>query len=106
MPKTIQTGAVQADADLCNAIDPPTQGCAAGGGIHVAIPGDWLTRIQAAQPVPGCTYHALLDDGHGVLSLVVSDAAIRSLGIPAIVNALPGPLKAQAALLNAKLASA
>jgi len=102
MPKDIQSGAVQLDADVCNAVDPPTQGCHAGGGIHLAIPSDWQARIAAGQQVPGCTYYTLFNGDE----LAVSDLTIAKLAIPAIVNALSAPLKAQAALLNVKLATA
>jgi hypothetical protein len=92
--------AVQLDADTCNAVDPPVRGCHAGIGIHVDIPADWLTRILAGQQVPGCSYHAI--DGS---ELTVSDRAIAQLAIPAVVNALPAPLKAEAPLLVTKLAT-
>lgn len=102
MSKRITAGAVQLDADTCNAVDAPVQGCHAGGGLHVAIPGDWQARIAAGQQVPGCSYHAIDVTG----GLTVSDFAIAQLSIPAIVNALPAQLKAQAALLAVKLSTA
>lgn len=99
--KLIQSGAVQLDADVCNAIDPPVRGCHAGDGLHVDIPPDWLARILAGQAVPGCNYCALRSDG-----LVVSDVALAQLAIPAVVNALPSALKTEAPLLQTKLATA
>lgn len=107
MSKYIQNGAVQADADLCNVIEPPVQGCHAGAGIHVVIPIDYATRILAGQSMPGCTYHALQLSAPAVLdALTVSNFTAGRLGVPAIVNALLPQQKAQAVLLNAKLASA
>jgi len=38
--------------------------------------------------------------------MLVSDVAIAQLGLPAVVNALAAPLKAQAPLLQVKLATA
>ena len=104
--KFIQSGAVQLDADVCNNINPPVRGCHAGGGIHVAIPPDWAARILAGQVVQGCSYYQLLTQTNGDISLLVDDFAIGQLAIPAIVNGLSAPLKAQAGLLQAKLATA
>ncbi len=106
MPKLISSGATQADADLCNAIESPSRGCPAGGGVQVAIPSDWQARIAAGQAVPGCTYYKPTVDDAAVSSLVVSDRAVARLGLPAIVNALTAPQQAQAVLLNIKLAAA
>jgi len=100
--KLIQSGAVQLDADVCNNIDPPARGCHAGPGAHVVIPADWQARILAGQQVPGCSYYSL----DGTDSLLVGNNAIAQLAIPAIVNGLSAPLKAQVALLQTKLASA
>ena len=99
--KSISSGAVQADADLCNAVDLPTLGCHAGGGLHVNIPGDWQTRIAAAQAVPGVTYYSVAG---GVL--VVSAYCSAQLAIPAVVSALSVGLQAQAALIAIKLSTA
>lgn len=107
MPKLIKSGAVQADADVCNNVEPPARGCHAGAGVHVDIPPDWQARILAGQQVPGCTYYALQQgDAMALDELDVSDIAVSRLATPAIVNALSAPLKAQAALLNIKLATA
>jgi len=102
MTKRIAAGAVQLDADVCNAVDPPVRGCHAGAGLHIDIPADWAARIAAGQQVPGCSYHTLALDG----SLVVSDTAIAQVAKPAVSNALPAPLKAEAPLLVTKLATA
>lgn len=108
MSKLIQAGATQLDADVCNNIDPPVIGCHAGAGLHVTIPGDWQARILAGQQVPGCSYHTLQPEvGTATIdALVVTSAAVTQVAIPAVVNALSAPLKAQAALLQTKLASA
>jgi hypothetical protein len=99
--KLVSSGAVQADADLCNAIDPPVSGCHAGGGIHVVIPPDFVARIQGGQSVPGCTYYAIVSGG-----LFVTDRAVSLLGNgPFVSGLLPGQ-QAQAALLNVKLSTA
>ena len=93
--------AIQLDADICNTVDPPVRGCHAGFGIHVLIPADYQARILAGEDMPGCNYHRL-DSGQ----LVVSDVAIAQLSIPAVINLLSASLKAEAAILNTKLASA
>ena len=99
--KNILSGATQADADLCNIVDPPTIGVHAGGGVHVAIPGDWQTRIAAAQQVPGCTYYSPIAG-----TLPVSAFCVAQLALPAVVNALTAPQQTQAAALNVKLSTA
>lgn len=101
MSKLVASGVVQADADLCNAIEPPARGCSAGGGAQVAIPGDWQSRITLGQDVPGCTYYKPIGG-----SMCVSDLACARLATPAIVNALTAPQQAQAAALNIKLSTA
>lgn len=101
MPKFIASGAIQSDADVCNAIEPPSAGCPAGGGLQLAIPGDWQARIALGQDVPGCTYYKPIAG-----SMVVDDLTQARLATPAIVNALSAPQQAQAAALNAKLATA
>lgn len=94
--------ATQADADVCNALVPPVPGCNAGGGIHIVIPPDFAARIAAGQEVPGCSYAHLEADG----SLIVSDRVVAQIAVPAVVNALSAPQQAEAAALNAKLATA
>lgn len=108
MSKLIATAATQADADVCNAVDPPARGCHAGEGLHVVIPADWQARILAGQQVPGCTYHTLQAEGLASTldALTVSDSVVAQLAIPAVVNALSAPLKAQATLLQVKLLTA
>jgi hypothetical protein len=99
--KRVASGALQVDADICNALDQPTRGCYAGEGPHVDIPADWATRIAAGQFVPGCSYHAV--DASG---LTVSDAALAKLAIPAEVNKLRALLKDAVPAFSVKLASA
>lgn len=94
--------ATQADADLCNALEPPSSGCNAGGGVHIVIPPDFAARIAAGQDVPGCTYYKPASDG----SLTVDDRVQSQIAIPAVVNALSAPLQSQAASLVTKLATA
>lgn len=101
MPKELLNTATQADADLCNAVDPPVLGCPAGAGIQIVFPVDWQARIAAGQLVPGCTYH---QTNSGVL--FVSDRAAAQLAIPAVVNTLTAPQQLQAAALNTKLQTA
>ncbi len=101
-PKTISSGAVQADVDVANALQPPTRGCDAGGGVHVVIPADFLTRIAAAQDVPGCSY-ARLDPGG---SMFVSDATQAQVVGPNAFTSLPVPLRPQLALFIAKINAA
>lgn len=96
------SSAAQADADVCNALSPPTKGCHAGSGIHVVIPADWQARIAAGQEVPGCSYAHIESDG----SLFVDSVVNANIAIPAIVNALSVPLQAKAAALQTKLATA
>jgi hypothetical protein len=52
------SGAVQADADICNrvTVDAPVSGVHIGPGIHVTIPVDWQTRCVAGEQIPGCSY--------------------------------------------------
>lgn len=101
MAKLIHAGAVQADADLCNIVDPPVSGVHAGHGVHVVIPGDYAVRIIAGQQVPGCSYYSLQFG-----ELTVSDRAVALLSTPSVVNAMTPAQQAQASALNAKLASA
>lgn len=98
--------AAQADADLCNLLEPPAQGAPAGGGAHVVIPADWATRILGGQQVPGCTYYMVETAGPFAGSLTVGAVAQAQLANPSVTNALSAPQKAQAAALNAKLAAA
>jgi hypothetical protein len=100
--KLIQSGAVQLDADVCNTVIPPVNGCHAGLGAHVDIPGDWQAQILSGQQVPGCSYYRV----QGGMALLVDDFLDGQLQFAAVVNALPAPLKAQAALLKVKLAAA
>lgn len=99
--KIITSGAAQADADVCNALSPPTKGCSAGGGLHIVIPLDWQARIAAGQDVPGCTHVHLEQDG----SLYVDDRAQLQLATPSAVNALTAAQQLQAAALSTKLAA-
>lgn len=93
--------AAQADADLCNALELPSKGCQAGGGLQLTIPIDWQARVAAGQDVPGCTYAKPIAG-----SLYVDDFTQQQLAIPAVISALTAPQQAQAAALNAKLATA
>ncbi len=111
MPKFIASGAAQADADLCNVVDAPARGCNTSLGLQIIIPPDWQARIAAGQVVPGCTYHALQQEGPvgGPFvndALVVTDRAAAQLALPAVINALTLQQQTQAAALNTKLASA
>jgi hypothetical protein len=101
MSKLVATAA-QADANICNVIRAPTQGCHAGGGIHVVIPVDWATRIAAAQDVPGCSYSRVEADG----TMLVDDYQIAQLATPAVINSLTVPQQTAAAALNVKLSTA
>jgi len=96
------SSAVQGDADVCNALSLPTQGCHAGAGIHVVIPADWQARIAAGQDVPGCSYAHIESDG----SLFVDAIVNTMIAVPANINALSAPLQAKAAALQAKLSIA
>jgi len=99
--KTI-SGATQADADLCNVLDPPSKGCHAGGGIHVTIPPDWQARIAAGQDVPGCSYYRVAENG----TIAIADQVPMQLAIPAVIAALTPPQQAEAATLTTKLSVA
>lgn len=94
--------AAQADADVCNALDPPKIGAQAGGGIHVAISPDFAARIALGQEVPGCTYSHVESDG----SLYVSPQVQAQIAIPAVVNGLTPQLQIESAALITKLAAA
>jgi len=94
--------ALQLDADVCNALEPPRAGCHAGAGMHVVIPLDFAARIALGQEIPGCSYARLEVDG----SLYVSDTAQAQLALPAVVNALPSAQKIEAPLLVIKLSTA
>lgn len=98
--------AVQVDADLCNALDPPVIGTHIGAGIHVTIPGDWQARILAGQDVLGCQYHRIETAGPFAGNMTVSPVVQAQLATPAVVNALTAPQQTQAAALNAKLSTA
>jgi hypothetical protein len=102
MSAKIVAAAIQADVDVCNALEPPVKGCHAGSGIHIVIPPDFVARIAAAQDVPGCSYARLDADG----SLYVDSRAQAQIAIPAVVSALSAPLQGQATALIAKLAAA
>lgn len=120
MTKRIESGAVQIDTEVCNALDLPVAGCHAGGGVHVEIPANWRALILANQEVPGCTYHALEHRRGPPAStppeeppgppvrdaLTVSDQVIARLADPDFIIALPPRLHAQAPLLIAKLDTA
>lgn len=95
-------GAIQADANVCNALELPVKGVHAGGGLHLVIPPDFTTRITLGQDVPGCTYSRVEVDA----TMFVDDRVQALIAIPAIVNALSSPLQLQAALLITKLALA
>jgi hypothetical protein len=95
-------GAIQVDADVCNALDLPKAGAQGTRGIQIAIPPDFAARIAAGQEVPGCTYSHIEPDG----SLYVSDTVQAQLAVPAVVNALPTAQKIEAPLLVTKLATA
>lgn len=111
MSKLITSGAIQEDADCCNYIDPPVQGCHAGGGLHVVIPADWQARIAAGQQVPGCSYHALqlgIPPSQGMPgpldALLVSTFVDTQLHVPGFINTIPpGPMRGAAVSLLAKL---
>lgn len=96
------TAAVQAEADICNLLDPPKAGVPAGAGIHIFIPVDFIARVALGQSVPGCTYASLEPDG----TLYVSDTAQAQLAIPAAVQALTPQQQTQAAVLQTALLTA
>lgn len=98
--------AAQADADICNALDPPVIGTNVGGGAHVVIPGDWQARIALGQDVPGCQYHRIETAGPFAGGMTISPVAQVQLATPAVVNALTAPQQTQAAALNVKLVTA
>jgi hypothetical protein len=98
MTKVIAS-AVLADASVCNALQPPTRGASAGGGVHIVIPANFAALIAAGQDVPGCTYARVEADG----TLVVSDQVQAQLAVPADVKSLPA---ADVADLTARLAAA
>lgn len=94
--------AIQVDADVCNAVDPPKAGSPAGAGVHIVIPGNFASLIAQGQEVPGCTYAHLEPDG----SLYVSSTVQTQLAIPAVINALPAAQQIEAPLLVTKLTTA
>jgi len=117
--KHIESGAVQIDAEVCNALEPPSVGCHAGQGVHVEIPDNWKARIHGNQQVPGCTYHSLQHRGRPPETppttppgppvrdaLAVSDLVVARLHAPAYVIALPQRLQDHAPVLIAKLDTA
>lgn len=109
MTAKLVVGATQADADLCNALDPPTPGCNAGSGIHIVIPPDFAARISAGQDVPGCTYVRLVttldDKGAPVAAVFVSDTVQTSAADVNETKKLTPEQQAQANALAAKLAA-
>lgn len=100
--KRILSGCNQTDLDICNAVQIPTPGCAAGGGQHIVIPGDYLARIALGQEVPGCTYSRFEID----LSLYVSDRVQLQIAIPAVVNLLTAAQQTEVPLLITKINAA
>jgi len=115
MTKLIESGATQDDASVCNAIQPPTLGCHAGGGRHIAIPPDWQARITAGETVPGCTHFALQPQASAAVvplaAPIILDALLVSnfveLRLPDVIQSLPpGPERGAAAQLLGKLNSA
>ncbi len=116
------TSAVQADADVANALDAPVAGVHVGGGRHVTIPPDFAAQVASGRDVPGCSYHKVQPvysvqalDARGDptgppptqidTALVVSDAAQAKIVIPAEVANLAAPLRTQAPILQTKLAA-
>lgn len=102
--------ATQADADLCNALEPPSSGCNAGGGVHIVIPPDFAARIAAGQDVPGCTYARLepqVDDTGKVVgtALAVSDIVQAKAVDANVTKKLTAQQQADAAALATKLAA-
>lgn len=109
MTKVIAS-ATQADANLCNALDPPTPGCNAGGGVHIQIPPDFAARIAAGQDVPGCTYARLepqVDDtGKPIGTVLAVSDAVQAKAVDANeTKKLTAQQQADAAALAAKLAA-
>jgi hypothetical protein len=98
MSKLIEN-ASQSNADLINAIVPPTAGVSAGGGIHVIIPDNWQDLISQGQTVDGCTYASIGFDG----SLPIDDSVQTLLETPAIITKLPPQLQIQATALNVQI---
>jgi hypothetical protein len=95
----VVSSATQTDANVCNALVPPTRGADAGGGIHIVIPANFAALIAQGVDVPGCTYARVEADG----TLVVSDQVQAQLAVPADVKSLPA---ADVADLAARLAAA
>ena len=94
-------GAIQADVDIANAVEPPTKGCPGSLGLQVTQPADWQARIAAGDDVPGCTYAAM---GMGN-TLAVSARVQERILISAVVNLLSNPLQLEVPLLILKLAA-
>lgn len=100
--KRILSGAVQADADVCNAYDPPKAGAQGTRGLQIVIPGDFATRIASAQDVPGCTYARIDSDGTLDVSAVAQAASVG----PSALSSLPVGLRPQLAVLLPKISAA
>jgi len=95
------SGANTTDVDIANAVQLPSHGCDAGGGLHIVIPDDWQERIAAGQHVPGCTYSRLEADG----SMEVSDFVQRQIAIPAVVQSLTPAQQLEAPAFVSKINS-
>lgn len=90
--------ATQAIANLLNNLEPPTRGCHAGDGIHIAIPADWQTRIAAGQAVAGCTYAFI--DADGAIDL---PERLETYILSVDISTLPAGRQAAATALRAKI---
>lgn len=102
--------ATQSDANLCNALEPPTRGCNAGNGIHIVIPDDWKERILAGQDVLGCSYAQITNTvdslQNPITILTVSDVVQAQLAVPASIQKLTPNQQLEASLFTGKLAVA
>lgn len=89
MADILISGAVTADAQIANTIEPPTAGVHVGGGTHVVIPQDWMTQSMVGFPPAGCTA-AQLNANNTMRVTSYVQAQILLVEIIAIVNALVG----------------
>jgi hypothetical protein len=99
--KLIASGAIQTDADICNALDAPVAGTHVGGGLHVVIPADFSAQIASGKDVPGCSYARLELEG-----LYVSDAAQTGAVAPNAVTKLTLAQAQELTNFKTKIASA
>lgn len=102
MATKLVSAAVQTDADICNALDPPVAGCHAGMGPHIVIPADFATQIAAGKDVPGCTYAKVQPDS----TLYVSDAVQTGVVAPNAVTKLTLAQSQELTNFKTKIASA